>query len=68
MFSNLKSTLSYIEYAFFQVSKTKGSTNGNFHFDCGATCPQLCIGDWKVAIGGQWKIDTTLDLTKQQGE
>ena len=50
----------------FQVSseKNKGTTNGWFDSDCGAICPQHCIGNWKVWIEGSWKKDSTLAVTK----
>ena len=50
----------------FQVSieKNKGTTTGWFDSDCGAICPQHCIGNWNVWVEGSWKKDSTLAVTK----
>ena len=52
----------------FQVSIEKGTRRswlysgcpGNYH----ASCPENCVGNWKVWVENSWKEDSTLAVTK----
>ena len=50
---------------YFQVSDGKGYNGGYFDSDCGAFCPQQCIGTWNIIKRGHWEKDSTLAVNKQ---